>query len=146
MNIKERFLLAKKDYEKLGIDVDEALEKLSKVKISIHCWQGDDITGFEVEERSLSGGIDVTGNYPGKARNPKELRKDLEKALSLIPGKHKVNLHAIYAETDGKVVDRNEIEPEHFQNWVEWAKKMGLGLDFNPTLFSHPKAEEANLA
>lgn len=146
MNIKERFLLAKKDYEKLGIDVDEALEKLSKVKISIHCWQGDDITGFEVEERSLSGGIDVTGNYPGKARNPKELRKDLEKALSLIPGKHKVNLHAIYAETDGKVVDRNEIEPEHFQNWVEWAKKMGLGLDFNPTLFSHPKAEEATLS
>ncbi|CCQ98038.1 L-rhamnose isomerase [[Clostridium] ultunense Esp] len=146
MNINERFQLAKKDYEKLGIDVDHALEKLSKVKISIHCWQGDDITGFEVEERSLSGGIDVTGNYPGKARNPEELRKDLEKALSLIPGKHKVNLHAIYAETDGEAVDRDEIEPKHFQNWVEWAKKMGLGLDFNPTLFSHPKAEEATLS
>ena len=146
MDINERFQLAKKDYEKLGIDVEKALEKLSKVKISIHCWQGDDITGFEVEERSLSGGIDVTGNYPGKARNPKELRMDLEKALSLIPGKHKVNLHAIYAETDGVAVDRNEIEPKHFKNWVDWAKKMDLGLDFNPTLFSHPKAEVATLS
>ncbi len=146
MDISKRFQSAKKDYEKLGIDVEKALEKLSKVKISIHCWQGDDITGFEIEERSLSGGIDVTGNYPGKARNPKELRKDLEKALSLIPGKHKVNLHAIYAETDGVAVDRDEIEPKHFENWVKWAKKMGIGLDFNPTLFSHPKAEEATLS
>src|SRR5690606_34768278 len=142
MDISKRFQSAKKDYEKLGIDVEKALEKLSKVKISIHCWQGDDITGFEIEERSLSGGIDVTGNYPGKARNPKELRKDLEKALSLIPGKHKVNLHAIYAETNGEVVDRDQLEPKHFENWVNWAKEQGLGLDFNPTLFSHEKAED----
>lgn len=146
MDISKRFQSAKEDYEELGIDVEKALEKLSKVKISIQCWQGDDITGFEVEERSLSGGIGVTGNYPGKARNPEELRKDLEKALSLIPGKHKVNLHAIYAETNGIAVDRDEIEPRHFQNWVDWAKKMGLGLDFNPTLFSHPKAKGATLS
>jgi len=146
MDINKRFQSAKEDYEELGIDVEKALEKLSKVKISIQCWQGDDITGFEVEERSLSGGIGVTGNYPGKARNPEELRKDLEKALSLIPGKHKVNLHAIYAETNGIAVDRDEIEPKHFQNWVYWAKKMGLGLDFNPTLFSHPKAKGATLS
>lgn len=146
MDIKERFEFAKNEYEKLGINVEDALLKLSKVKISVHCWQGDDITGFEVDERSLSGGIDVTGNYPGKARNPEELRKDLDKALSLIPGKHKVNLHAIYAETDGKPVDRDEIEPKHFENWVQWAKERGLGLDFNPTLFSHPKAEEGTLS
>lgn len=133
---------AKAQYEKWGISVDEAFEKLKKVPISIHCWQGDDIAGFEVNQQELSGGIDVTGNYPGKATTPEELRSDLEKALSLIPGKHRINLHAIYAETDGKVVDRDEIEPEHFENWVNWAKKHGLGLDFNPTLFSHPKSED----
>ncbi|MBW8349200.1 L-rhamnose isomerase [Bacillus sp. IITD106] len=140
--IQENYEMAKKAYEKWGIDVDDVLEKLKKVPISIHCWQGDDISGFEVNQRELSGGIDVTGNYPGKATNPKELRMDLEKALSLIPGKHRVNLHAIYAETDGSVVDRNEIEPKHFENWVTWAKERGLGLDFNPTLFSHEKAED----
>lgn len=133
---------AKAQYEKWGISVDEAFEKLKKVPISIHCWQGDDIAGFEVNQQELSGGIDVTGNYPGKATTPEELRSDLEKALSLIPGKHRINLHAIYAETDGKVVDRDEIQPEHFENWVNWAKKHGLGLDFNPTLFSHPKADD----
>ena len=133
---------AKAQYEKWGISVDEAFEKLQKVPISIHCWQGDDIAGFEVNQQELSGGIDVTGNYPGKATTPEELRSDLEKALSLIPGKHRINLHAIYAETDGKVVDRDEIQPEHFENWVNWAKKHGLGLDFNPTLFSHPKSED----
>lgn len=142
MSIKERYELAKKDYEKLGIDVEKALSDLQKVKISIHCWQGDDVTGFEVNQNDLSGGIQATGNYPGKARNPEELRQDLEKALSLIPGKHKVNLHAIYAETNGEFVERNEIEPKHFENWVNWAKKNGLGLDFNPTIFSHPKASD----
>lgn len=142
MNIKEKYELAKKEYEKWGIDVDKALEDLKKVKISIHCWQGDDIAGFEVNQKELSGGIAATGNYPGKARNAEELRKDLDKALSLIPGKHKVNLHAIYAETDGKFVDRDEIKPEHFKNWVSWAKKNGLGLDFNPTIFSHEKADD----
>src|SRR5674536_277370 len=100
MNIKEKYDIAKKDYEKWGLDVDKILEELSKVKISVHCWQGDDIAGFEVNRNELSGGIAATGNYPGKARNAQELRKDLEKALSLIPGKHKINLHAIYAETD----------------------------------------------
>jgi L-rhamnose isomerase len=142
MDIKEKYELAKKEYEKWGIEVDKVLEELTKVKISIHCWQGDDVTGFEVNQNELSGGIAATGNYPGKARNAEELRKDLEKALSLIPGKHKINLHAIYAETDGKVVERDELKPKHFKNWVEWAKKNGLGLDFNPTIFSHPKASD----
>lgn len=142
MSIREKYEMAKKEYEKWGIDVDNVLEELKKVKISIHCWQGDDIAGFEVNQQELSGGIATTGNYPGKARNPEELRKDLDKALSLIPGKHKINLHAIYAETDGKFVDRDEIKPEHFKNWVSWAKKNGLGLDFNPTIFSHEKAQD----
>ncbi|WP_088102328.1 L-rhamnose isomerase [Halalkalibacter urbisdiaboli] len=133
---------AKKQYEKWGINVEEVLEKLEKVAISVHCWQGDDVGGFEVNQSELSGGIDVTGNYQGKARTPDELRSDLEKALSLIPGKHKVNLHAIYAETNGEVVERDQLEPKHFEKWVEWAKKNGLGLDFNPTLFSHEKAAD----
>ena len=141
MSIEENYHLAKQIYEKWGVNTDEVIEKLKTVPISIHCWQGDDIGGFEVNQSELSGGIDVTGNYPGKATNPEELRQDLEKALSLIPGKHRVNLHAIYAETGGEVVDRDEIKPEHFKNWVNWAKEQGLGLDFNPTLFSHPKAE-----
>ncbi|TKC19145.1 L-rhamnose isomerase [Robertmurraya kyonggiensis] len=142
MTILENYELAKQAYNKWGVDVDEAINTLKKVAISIHCWQGDDINGFEVNPSELSGGIDVTGNYPGKATSPKELRQDLEKALSLIPGKHRVNLHSIYAETDGVVVDRDQLLPKHFENWVEWAKKQGIGLDFNPTLFSHPKAEE----
>lgn len=139
---RDRFDEAKQAYEQWGINVDEALRTLEKVSISIHCWQGDDITGFEVQKRELSGGIDVTGHYPGKARTPDELRQDLDKALSLIPGKHRVNLHAIYAETDGKAVERDELSPEHFANWVEWAKDRGIGLDFNPTLFSHEKAAD----
>lgn len=142
MSIKENYGLAKKQYEQWGVNVEEALEKLKNIPISIHCWQGDDIAGFEVNQSELSGGIDVTGNYPGKATNPQELRSDLEKALSLIPGKHRINLHAIYAETNGKVVERDELEPKHFENWVNWAKENGLGLDFNPTLFSHEKASE----
>ena len=142
MSVKQNYEVAKQFYEKWGVDVDGALEQLKKVPISIHCWQGDDIGGFEVEERELSGGIDVTGNYPGKAETPEQLREDLEKALSLIPGKHRVNLHAIYAETNGEIVDRDELKPEHFENWVAWAKKHELGLDFNPTFFSHPLSEE----
>jgi L-rhamnose isomerase len=142
MNIKEKYEVAKKEYEKWGVDVDKVLENLKKVKISIHCWQGDDVAGFEVDKKELSGGIAATGNYPGKARNPEELRKDLDKALSLIPGKHKINLHAIYAETNGEVVERDEIKPEYFKNWVQWAKERGLGLDFNPTIFSHEKAKD----
>lgn len=142
MTILQSYQAAKKQYEKWEIDVDKALEQLKDVSISIHCWQGDDIGGFEVVERELSGGIEVTGNYPGKATTPEELRSDLDKALSLIPGTHRVNLHAIYAETDSKVVDRDEIQPEHFKNWVDWAKERGIGLDFNPTLFSHEKADD----
>jgi L-rhamnose isomerase len=142
MSIKQSYELAKKEYEKWGINVDEALEKLKQVPISIHCWQGDDVGGFEVNKGELSGGIDVTGNYPGKARTPEELRSDLEKALTLIPGKHRVNLHAIYAETNGEVVERDKLEPKHFENWVNWAKENGLGLDFNPTLFSHEKSAD----
>ncbi len=142
MTIEENYLLAKQAYEKWGVHVDDVIKKLKHVPISIHCWQGDDIGGFEVNQSELSGGIDVTGNYPGKATTPEELRQDLEKALSLIPGKHRVNLHAIYAETNGEAIDRDEIKPEHFENWVNWAKEQGIGLDFNPTLFSHPKAED----
>ncbi|MED4225888.1 L-rhamnose isomerase [Neobacillus cucumis] len=142
MSIQENYELAKKAYEKWGINVDEVIEKLKNVPISIHCWQGDDIGGFEVNQKELSGGISVTGNYPGKASTPEELRADLEKALSLIPGKHRVNLHAIYAETNGEVVERDQLEPKHFENWVNWAKENGLGLDYNPTLFSHPKADD----
>ncbi|MBT2654017.1 L-rhamnose isomerase [Bacillus sp. ISL-18] len=142
MTIQENYELAKKAYEKWGINVDEVIETLKNVPISIHCWQGDDIGGFEVNQQELSGGISVTGNYPGKASTPEELRADLEKALSLIPGKHRVNLHAIYAETNGEVVERDQLEPKHFENWVNWAKENGLGLDYNPTLFSHPKADD----
>lgn len=142
MSIKDNYEIAKRKYEKWDVNVEEAMEKLKQVSISVNCWQGDDISGFEVNKQELSGGIDVTGNYPGKASNPQELRSDLEKALSLIPGKHRVNLHAIYAETDGQVVDRDEIKPEHFKNWVNWAKEHGLGLDFNPTFFSHEKSED----
>ncbi|SDD55318.1 L-rhamnose isomerase [Terribacillus halophilus] len=142
MTVIKAFEMAKSVYESLGVDVEAALAKLKTIPISIHCWQGDDIGGFEVQQNELSGGIDVTGNYPGKATTPKELRADLEMALSLIPGKHRINLHAIYAETDGQHVERNEIKPEHFRNWVEWAKQHGLGLDFNPTVFSHEKAAD----
>ncbi|MFJ5761435.1 L-rhamnose isomerase [Neobacillus sp. NPDC093182] len=142
MSIKENFELAKQAYAKWGVDVEEVVEKLKNVPISIHCWQGDDVAGFEVNQNELSGGIDVTGNYPGKATTAEELRSDLEKALSLIPGKHRVNLHAIYAETNGEVVERDQLEPKHFENWVKWAKENGLGLDYNPTLFSHPKADD----
>ncbi|MBS4203375.1 L-rhamnose isomerase [Lederbergia citrea] len=142
MSLKESYEIAKTAYEKWGVNVDDALEILKKVPISIHCWQGDDISGFEIDQHELSGGIDVTGNYPGKATTPEELRSDLEKALSLIPGKHRVNLHAIYAETNGEKVERDKLEPKHFENWVKWAKENKLGLDFNPTLFSHEKAAD----
>src|SRR5699024_11163587 len=142
MSIEDNYQSAKVEYEKWGVDVEEAMKKLNNISISLNCWQGDDIEGFEMEERELSGGIDVTGDYPGKAGTPNELRGDLEKALSLIPGKHRVNLHAIYAETNGEKVDRDQLKPKHFKNWVEWAKKNDLGLDFNPTLFSHEKSDD----
>lgn len=134
--VKARYEDAKKRYAAIGVDTDEVLKKLAEVKISMHCWQGDDVQGF-LSDAALSGGISVTGNHPGKATTPAELRQDLEKAYSLIPGKHKLNLHAIYLDTDEKV-DLNEIEPKHFEKWVEWAKEQEIGLDFNPTFFSHP--------
>lgn len=135
-----RFESAKEMYENMGVDVDAALEKLQNVKISMHCWQGDDVLGFESGD-GLTGGIATTGNYPGKARNAEELMADMDKALSLIPGKHKINLHAIYAITD-EHPDRDALEPKHFAAWVDFAKKRKLGLDFNPTFFSHAKAAD----
>ncbi len=132
---------AKQRYAELDVDTDRAMERLSKVAISLHCWQGDDVGGFETSEGLTSGGIMATGNYPGKARTADELRMDLEKTLSLIPGRHRVNLHAIYAETGGKKVERNEIQQGHFATWIDWAKDQGIGMDFNGTFFSHPKAE-----
>lgn len=134
--VKQKYEEAKEKYAELGVDTDKVLKKLADVKISMHVWQGDDVKGF-LSDEELSGGISVTGNYPGAARTPDELRADLEKAYSLIPGKHKLNLHAIYLDTDEEV-DLNEIEPRHFEKWVKWAKEQGLGLDFNPTFFSHP--------
>ena len=139
MKTEKAYLLAKEQYAKIGVDTDKALEALKNIKISMHCWQGDDVLGF-LSDGELSGGIQTTGNYPGRATNPDELRADLDKALSLIPGTHKLNLHAIYADTDEKV-ELDELEPKHFEKWVAWAKEKGMGLDFNPTCFSHPMAE-----
>jgi L-rhamnose isomerase len=140
MSLEKSFSLAQERYSKLGVDVDRALKILPTIPISLHCWQGDDVGGFENFGGTLGGGLVATGNHPGKARTPDELRADLEKAYSLIPGKHRLNLHAFYGESGGKKVDRDEIAPEHFKNWIAWAKKNGLGLDFNPTCFSHPKS------
>src|SRR5437588_363587 len=125
-----------------GVDTDQALERLAGVALSLHCWQGDDVGGFENVGAELGGGLAVTGNYPGKARTPDELRGDLDRALSLIPGRHRLNLHASYAETGGRRVERNELTPEHFGRWVDWARAGRLGLDFNPTYFAHPKAAD----
>ncbi len=140
MRTKEAYLLAKEQYAKIGVDTDAVLDRLQKVVISMHCWQGDDVGGFLFQDVELSGGIQTTGNYPGKATTASELRADIEKAMSLIPGRQKLNLHAIYADTDEKV-DLDQLESRHFASWVEWAKKLGTGLDFNPTCFSHPMAD-----
>ena len=123
----------------MGVDTDAAIEAVKKIPISIHCWQGDDVLGFLTPDVALSGGIQTTGNYPGRARTAEELRRDMEFAMKMIPGKHRVNLHAIYADTDEKV-ELTDLEPRHFATWVDWAKEHGLGLDFNPTCFSHPMA------
>jgi L-rhamnose isomerase len=124
------------------VDVELALSRLAGIAISLHCWQGDDVGGFEATGESIGGGLAVTGNYPGRARTPDELRADLDKALSLIPGTHRLNLHASYAETGGKKVERNEVRPEHFAAWIDWAKAKRMGMDFNPTYFAHPKAAD----
>jgi L-rhamnose isomerase len=141
-HIQSSFTVAQERYSELGVDVNRALQTLAAIPISLHCWQGDDVGGFENFGGTLGGGLVATGNYPGKARTPDELRADLEKTYSLIPGKHRLNLHAFYGEFGGRKVDRDEIAPEHFKNWISWAKKNGLGLDFNPTCFSHPKAAD----
>ncbi|HKP53961.1 MAG TPA: L-rhamnose isomerase [Chloroflexia bacterium] len=139
--LQDAYVLARERYANLGVDTGKALDALGQLSLSLHCWQGDDVAGFESPNAELSGGIAATGNYPGKARNPDELRSDLDQAYSLIPGTHRLNLHAIYAETGGKKVERNELQPEHFSSWVEWAKENKHGLDFNPTCFSHPLSE-----
>ena len=139
--VQKNYAIAKEMYAKLGVDTDKVLEKVKTISISMHCWQGDDVHGFE-GDGELTGGIQATGNHPGAAKTGDELRADIEKAFTLIPGKHKINLHAIYAEFDGEPVDRDKIEPKHFKKWVDWAKKLGIGLDFNGTFFSHPKSDD----
>lgn len=139
-NLSKAYEIAKEIYAEIGVDTDQALEKLKKIKISLNCWQGDDINGFLFKDQSLSGGIQATGDYPGKAKTPAQLRQDVEKALSMIPGSHKLSLHAIYTDTDEKV-DLDTLEPRHFDSWIQWAKEKGLGLDFNPTCFSHPMSD-----
>lgn len=142
MTVKERYESAKEIYKAIGVDTDEAVQKLENVKISMHCWQGDDVIGFD-HDGPLTGGIQTTGNYPGKARTPEELMADIDKVLSYIPGKHKINLHASYAIfEDGEFVNRDKLEPKHFKKWVEFAKERGLGLDFNPTLFAHDMVKD----
>ena len=141
-NIRDAYRLAKERFAALGVDVDSAVKTLANVSLSMHCWQGDDVGGFENPGGALGGGIAATGNYPGKARSAAELRQDLDTAYRLIPGKHRINLHATYAETGGKAVERDAVLPEHFANWIDWARANQHGVDFNPTLFSHPKADD----
>jgi len=139
--IQDAYAIARQRYAETGVDTDHVLDQLDQVPISIQCWQGDDVLGFESPEASLTGGIQTTGNYPGRARNARELRSDLEMAFSQIPGAKRLNLHAIYLEADSRV-ERDKIEPRHFQGWIDWAKEHRLGLDFNPTCFSHPKSAQ----
>jgi L-rhamnose isomerase len=139
--IQKAYALAKETYADCGVDTDKAIEGLKSIPISLHCWQGDDVGGFENLDALAGGGIQATGNYPGKATTPGELRQDLDVALSLIPGTHRLNLHAMYADTDGAPVERDTVQPEHFDSWIAWAKAKGMGIDFNPSLFAHPKAD-----
>lgn len=140
--IEKAYIIAREQYAAIGVDTDRAIAGMDDVVLSLHCWQADDVGGFEVAAGELSGGgIQATGNYPGKARTIAEMRQDLEKVLSLLPGKYRLNLHAIYGDFGGMFVDRDQIEPAHFQSWIDWCKKTGIGMDFNPTFFSHPKAQ-----
>jgi L-rhamnose isomerase len=142
-SIAQAYAIAKAQYAEYGVDVDAATKRLASIPVSIHCWQGDDVGGFESPGAELSGGgIQATGNYPGKARTIDELRSDIEKALSVIPGHHRLNLHACYLDNGGIFIDRNQIEPKHFQSWIDWAKQNKLGMDFNPTYFSHKNAAD----
>ncbi len=146
--VEQAYELASQRYSALGIDTEVVFDRLKSIPISLHCWQGDDVGGFENIEKKIGdvgGGLAVTGNYPGKARTPEELRADLEKAYSLIPGTHRLNLHASYGEFHGVArnsLDRNQIGPEHFQDWINWASEQGISLDFNPTYFAHEKADD----
>lgn len=140
--VEKAFALARQQYADLGVDVDAALQLLRQIPISLHCWQGDDVGGFENTADELGGGLAVTGNYPGRARTPDELRADFEQALAVIPGRHRMNLHACYAETGGQRVDRDALEPAHFQSWIDWARERQIGIDFNPTYFAHPLAAD----
>ena len=144
--IQQAYEVAKARYADLGIDTEAALAALQKVSLSLHCWQADDVTGFENQGGDLTGGIQATGNYPGKARNIEELRADILKAKSFIPGRHRLNLHEIYGEFGGEFVDRDKVEPRHFQGWIDWAKKNDMKLDFNSTSFSHPKSGSLSLS
>ncbi len=137
---EQAYALAKERYAELGVDTEAALQALGHIPLSMHCWQGDDVGGFERAGGLSGGGILATGNYPGRARTADELRADAEEAYRLIPGKHRFNLHAIYLDAGGRAVDRNQIEPGHFQGWIDWARGLGIGMDFNPTYFSHPLA------
>ncbi|MFB3905962.1 MAG: L-rhamnose isomerase [Acidobacteriota bacterium] len=138
--IQDAYRLAAERYQELGVDTEAALARLTGIPISLQCWQGDDVGGFESQGAELGAGLAVTGHYPGKARTPDELRADADKALSLVPGRHRFSLHASYAEASGKRRERNELQPEDFRAWIDWAKARGLGLDFNQTYFAHPKA------
>ena len=143
--IKQAYDYAVERYAAIGVDVEKAMEQLQKVQLSLHCWQADDVTGFE-SAGELTGGIQATGNYPGKARNIDELRADILKAASLIPGKHRLNLHEIYGDFGGKFVDRDQVEPAYFESWMQWAEENGMKLDFNSTSFSHPKSGDLSLS
>lgn len=141
--IEKSYLLAKEQYAAIGIDTDQVISDMNNVNISLHCWQTDDVGGFEKADSVLGGGgIQATGNFPGKSKNIDQMRADLDKAMSLLPGKQRLNLHAIYGEFGGKLVDRDKIEAKHFQGWIDWAKERGIGLDFNCTCFSHPLADD----
>jgi len=140
--IKKAYGIAKEQYAGIGVDTEAAIDKMKDVNISLHCWQTDDVGGFETEDGELSGGIQATGNYPGKATTIEQMRTDLEKVLALLPGQQRLNLHAIYGDFQGEKVDRDEIEVKHFQSWIDWCKTQGIGLDFNATCFSHPRAAD----
>ena len=144
--VKKAYEVAKERYAAIGVDTEKVLEQMQNFHLSLHCWQADDVAGFEVQAGALTGGIQATGNYPGKARNIDELRADILKAKSYIPGTHRLNLHEIYGDFKGKVVDRDEVTPEYFQSWIEWAKENNMKLDFNSTSFSHPKSGNLSLA
>ena len=141
-SIEKAYALARERYAELSVDTDRAVQRLAGIPISLHCWQGDDVSGFEDSGEAIGGGLAVTGNHPGRARDPDELRADLDLALGLIPGRHRLNLHASYAETGGQKVERDAIEPAHFARWIDWAKSKRMGLDFNPTYFAHPMAAD----